>query len=1394
MEVKTMNYWLVKKVLHIVLSLSLMMFVLTPTIMNITGLTTTLVYISGRNYNPLTDETTITLSVETQSEFLGFEFDMEYDSQKFTYKSIQIETPFVQAAVNTSVQNQIRVAVMANAFFSGNGSIAKVVFSGEMRAEVMLTRVLLGESSLNLTYLNDFSIEASHLIIVHPTQNPTLNISFSPSDASIKDVEFKSLNEDVLNINSFGEITPISDGEAVIQVTSKDNQIIRFITLKVELDLKGPTFVFVSNPTDLTNQNVELNITWSDKHDIKTIKYLKGYHDLNTILSEGIDVIIDEPLLLLFEDNDYLTIYGEDIFGNPTLSFYQISNIDKTPPVIVVLPYTTDPTNQDITVTVTTDKGTLNQESYTFTENGSFTFIATDEAGNVSEKTVTITNIDKIPPVITVEEYTTTPTNQNITVSVTTNEGTLNQTSYTFTENGSFTFIATDEAGNVTEKTVIITNIDKTLPIVEGVEDQRSYNTNRIIVFDKGQATLNGVPIESGFEVIQEGNYELYVIDEAGNSVTISFIIDKTPPVITVEDYISTPTNQDITVSVTTNEGTLNQSSYTFTENGSFTFIAIDEAGNISEKTITITNIDKVAPVIVVLPYTTDPTNQDITVTVTTDKGTLNQESYTFTENGSFTFIVTDEAGNVSENTVTITNIDKIPPVITVEEYTTTPTNQNITVSVTTNKGTLNQSSYTFTENGSFTFIATDEAGNVTEKTVTITNIDKTPPVITVEEYTTTQTNQDITVSVSTNKGTLNQSSYTFTENGSFTFVASDEAGNVTEETVTITNIDKVAPVITILPYTTNPINQDIIVTAITNEGTLNQTSYTFTENGSFTFIASDEAGNVTEKTVTITNIDKLLPKIEGVEDLGNYNTNRIILFDQGNAALNGVHIESGFEVIDEGGYELVVTTIAGSSVTISFIIDKTPPVITVDDYITTPTNQDITVSVTTSEGTLNQESYTFTENGSFTFIATDEAGNISEKTVTITNIDKTPPVITVGEYITIPTNQNITVSVTTNEGTLNQTSYTFTENGSFTFIATDEAGNVSEKTVIITNIDKTLPIVEGVEDQRSYNTNRIIVFDKGQATLNGVPIESGFEVIQEGNYELYVIDEAGNSVTISFIIDKAPPVITVEDYISTPTNQDITVSVTTNEGTLNQSSYTFTENGSFTFIAIDEAGNVTEKTVTITNIDKVAPIITILPYNTYPTDQNITVEATTNEGSLNQTSYTFTENGSFTFIATDEAGNVSEKTVTITNIIRDVEVSTSIIGAGGKLELYVNNTIVTTNKVPLGNSLEVKLIVESGYRLYELKVNGVVVDITNNTITISTITEPLTIQAEFLRLGDLNGDGVVSTTDLVTLRRFLAGLTTLDSKGEAAADLDGNGSITTTDLVRLRRQLAGLE
>lgn len=219
------------------------------------------------------------------------------------------------------------------------------------------------------------------------------------------------------------------------------------------------------------------------------------------------------------------------------------------------------------------------------------------------------------------------------------------------------------------------------------------------------------------------------------NAFTSLSSVDETPPTATVNYSATAVTNQDVTATlapsetiIVTNNG--GSASYTFAANGSFGFTFTDYAGNPGTATATVSNIDKVAPTITVGTYSILPTNADITVTATTNEGTLNATSYTFTANGSFDFVATDAAGNVTTSTVTITNIDKVAPIITVAPYTTTPTRSDITVVASTNEGLLNAADHTFTANGTFDFVATDAANNVTTSTVTITNIDKSPPII----------------------------------------------------------------------------------------------------------------------------------------------------------------------------------------------------------------------------------------------------------------------------------------------------------------------------------------------------------------------------------------------------------------------------------------------------------------------------------------------------------------------------------------------------------------------------------------------------------------------------------------------------------------------------------------
>ncbi|WP_059171762.1 Ig-like domain-containing protein [Bacillus sp. FJAT-27445] len=775
--------------------------------------------------------------------------------------------------------------------------------------------------------------------------------------------------------------------------------------------------------------------------------------------------------------------------------------VDLTPPDITFNDYNKEWTNQSITVyAAMNEEGSLNASSYTFDENGSFTFIATDLAGNVSEKTVTIDKIDKVTPKADVEYSTTSPINTEVVATIDPKEPVtftnLDQlpnyiifdeaaSTLTFSKNSSFDLKFVDRAGNPGSVNVTVNNIDKEAPVGSLTYSDSEWTNQDVtatvtvtkpVTFKE----INGLPKTVSFNKVDELTYTLTFTenekvnlkfkDTAGNNGEVEVNvtnIDKVAPTASVSYSTKDLTNQDVIVTIKPSEEVtiLNNNgslSKTFTENGEFEFSFVDRAGNTGSAEVSVINIDKIAPKITISDFSTEWTNQDITVTASMDEdGILNEESYTFTENGSFEFVATDLAGNVTRHTVQITNIDKEDPQITVLPYNTDWTNQDITVEVTVDEGTLNKQSHTFTENGSFTFEAIDRAGNKSETKVTIKNIDKVAPEINVEDYIKNPTNQDITVTVSMNEpGTLNKESYTFKENGEFEFIATDRAGNETRKKIVIENIDKVAPTIRVFSYNTSPTNQDVVVTAETNEGTLNATSHTFTQNGIFVFIAEDEAGNITEYPVEITNIDKVAP------------------------------------------------------------------VITVNPYNVAPTNQDVIVTVETNEGTLNASSYTFTENGEFEFVATDEAGNVTKIMVVISNIDKTPP--TVSDVINgFAYKTDVKPTFTEGTATLNGATYksgtAISAEGNYTLVVTDAVGNATSVTF---TIDKTAPVVNGVMNNQYYNKDVKPTYNEGTATLNGNTFISGTTVSSEGVYTLVVRDVAGNETTVSFTVDKTAPIL----------------------------------------------------------------------------------------------------------------------------------------------------------------------------------------------------------------------------------------------------------------------------
>ena len=335
-------------------------------------------------------------------------------------------------------------------------------------------------------------------------------------------------------------------------------------------------------------------------------------------------------------------------------------------------------------------------------------------------------------------------------------------------------------------------------------------------------------------------------------TVTIDYIVDTVPPQLEVS-YDNSPTNQNVILSVSANDNESGvkeiilpdgsivselPATYEVSENGEYTFSVTDNAGNTATKTITVSCIDKTAPQFDVT-YDESPTNENITLSVsasdeesgineiTLPDGSIVSElpaTYEVSENSDYTFSVTDNAGNTATKTVTISCIDKTAPTLEVT-YDNNPTNKNITFSVFTSDnesgisaiilpdGSINYSSSTqfeVSENGDYTFTVTDKAGNITTKTVTILNIDKTVPQLEIN-YDNNPINENIIISVSAsdedsgvNEITLPDGSivselpatYEVSANGDYTFTAIDNAGNITTKTVTILNIDKDLPII----------------------------------------------------------------------------------------------------------------------------------------------------------------------------------------------------------------------------------------------------------------------------------------------------------------------------------------------------------------------------------------------------------------------------------------------------------------------------------------------------------------------------------------------------------------------------------------------------------------------
>jgi uncharacterized repeat protein (TIGR01451 family) len=1029
---------------------------------------------------------------------------------------------------------------------------------------------------------------------------------------------------------------------------------------------------------------------------------------------------------------------------------------DEENPVILISGVTSGGCgNQDVVPVISiadehpnTQSITLNGQPFVsgthVTADGDYTLVATatDQAGNTTIETVTFT-IDKTLPSVTL---TGVPANQCVNVPVTpvfqatdahlgvvaaSLNGIVFASGTPVSTDGDYTLTvdAADTCGN-TRSEIRTWTIDTVPPgiTVAGVPENQIVRTDVTPVIDVIDAhlgpvtvTLDGAPFTSGTPVSAEGNHTLRIeaADTCGNhsDQTLTFTIDKTPPVIAITGVAGACGNADVIPVVTASDAHLTglgitldgapfESGTPITAEGDHILIAVatDAAGNPSRQERRFT-IDRTAPA--------------ITITGAAD-------------------------GSIGNSAVT--------PVFSA-------TDQHLGVVTATLNGQPFTSGTAISTDGDDTLVvtATDTCGNSSSRTVRFT-IDTTPPFIAITGVPAGCLNADVTPVFSVTDlhldivtATLNAQPFTsgttVTAEGDFTLhvVATDTAGSSSTETRTFT-IDRTDPAITLNGVTDGAIvNTDLMPVFTASDAHLNAVTATLngapftsgttiTAEGDYRLVvtATDTCGNSSSRTVLFT-IDKT-PQgitISGVPE-GCWNDDVTPVLTATGAqsltvTLNGQPFTSGTTITAEGDYTLhaVATDTAGNSSTETrtFTIDKTAPAITLagaaDGVIVntnvTPVFSATDVHLSSATATLNGAPFTsgraVTAEGNYTLsvTATDTCGNSSSQTVRFT-IDKTPPAITIAGVpegcVNVDATPVFTVAdlhLDTVSATLNAQPFTsgttITAEGDYTLQvqAGDRAGNLSSETRTFT-IDKAAPVITitGVTDGSIGKAAVTPVFSATDphlgtvsATLNGQPFTSGMVVTAEGDYTLVVTatDTCGNTATrtVRFTIDKTPPVITITGVPAGCVNADVTpifnatdshlgtVTATLDNQPFTSGTVVTTEgNHTLRVVATDTAGNSSTEVRTFT-IDKTAPAVTISGVTDgstgssavtpvfSATDQHLgTVTATLN-GQPFTSGTTVTAAGSYTLVvtATDTCGNSSTQTVRFT------------INAASSCELY---------------------------------------------------------------------------------------------------------------------------
>ena len=1098
--------------------------------------------------------------------------------------------------------------------------------------------------------------------------------------------------------------------------------------------------------------------------DPQIIEQGAGYTELGATTDDGSEVSVDSSAYRNVVGT-YIITYTATDGTNQATATRTVNVVDTTAPIITLTganPQTIELGVDYTELGATTDDGSDVSVDSSAYRNVVGTYIITytaTDGTNQATATRTVNVVDTTAPIITL----TGANPQTIELGVdytelgaTTDDGsevTIDSSAYRNVV-GTYiiTYTATDGTNQATA-TRTVNVVDTTAPIItltganpQTIESGADYT-------ELGATTDDGsdVSIDSSAYRNVVGTYIItYTATDGTNQATATRtvnVVDTTAPVAPVITPPTTLTNENtITITGTTVEGstvTLTQNNIALTPTiitssdgtwsvdvtliqgaNTFTATATDQAGNISDVsnsvTVTLDNAAPVAPVIT--PPTTLTNENTITITGTTVEGstvTLTQNDNVLTSTvtidsdgtwsvdvtliqgaNTFTATATDQAGNISDvsNSVTVT-LDNTAPVAPVITPPTTLTNENtITITGTTVEG----STVTLTQND-----------NVLTSTVTI--------------------DSDGTWSVDV---TLIQGANTFTA------TATDQAGNISDvsNSVTVT-LDNAAPIITLTGANPQTIELGVDYTelgATTDDGSDVSVDSSAYRNVVGTYIITYTATDGTNQatvTRTVNVVDTTAPIItltganpQTIESGADY-TELGATTDDG----SDVSIDSSAYRNVVGTYIITYTATDGTNQATATrtvnVVDTTAPVAPVITPPTTLTNENtITITGTTVEGstvTLTQNDNVLTSTvtidsdgtwsvdvtliqgaNTFTATATDQAGNISDvsNSVTVT-LDNTAPVAPVITPPTTLTNENtITITGTTVEGstvTLTQNDNVLTSTvtidsdgtwsvdvtliqgaNTFTATATDQADNISDVSNSVTvTLDNAAPIITLTGANPQTIELGVDYTELGATTDDGsdVSVDSSAYRNVVGTYIITYTATDGTNQAIPVtrivnVVDTTAPIITLTG--ANPQTIELGAGYTELGASVDDGSTVSTDSSAFTdvvgtyiitYTATDGTNQATA-TRTVNVVDTTAPIITLTGANPQTIELGVDyteLGATTDDGSVVSVDSSAYRNVVGTYIITYTATDGTNQ-ATATRTVNVVDTTAPIITLTG--------------------------------------------------------------------------------------------------------------------------------